>query len=220
MVKKPVRSIVAAIAAAAARWSDAAFAPRVRARDAASARTGYSPAAVDFAFDALFGALRKDAIEAVVTDELGSPRRHSTVSSSAPGACATRALPIGRVCILSSRTTVGVAIVPGDLRAVREVRRARQGSRRRPGRGVFRNACRGAATNCATPRATRDRGTARRDARACTAFDAVVAFGDDATLRCDSRAALAAERDGSRYGSKASCGYVGRDALATPGGRA
>ena len=211
MVKKPVRSIVAAIASAAARWSDAAFAPRVRARDAASARTGYSPAAVDFAFDTLFGALRKDAIEAVVTDELGClDVLDGFVERS--GRPPTRALPIGRVCIVSSRTTVGVAIVPAVFALCAkcdvEVK-----DRDDALVAAFFETLAGELPEL------RDAARARvwdgeTGAQSLHGFDAVVAFGNDATLAAISTALPYPARFVA-YGSKASAGYVACDALAS-----
>jgi hypothetical protein len=111
MIKIPVRSIVGAIDAAAARWRDASYEPRVRARDAAGARTGYSLPTIEYAFDRLFETLRRDAIEAVIADELGclDALERFVERSGRPHA---RALALGRVCIVSSRTTIGVAIVP------------------------------------------------------------------------------------------------------------
>ena len=107
----PVRSIIDAVAGASAAWSDARFEPRRRALDAVGARTGYSPPVVEFAFDRLFRRMTGDAIAGVIAGELGSlDVLDAFVHRSARGA--TRALPIGRVCVISSRTTVGVGIVP------------------------------------------------------------------------------------------------------------
>ena len=99
MVKNPVRSVIAAIHAAALRWSDRHFAPRIETRDAVSARTGYSLAAVEYALDRLFGALRREAIEAIIADELGSvdvldgfaarPARPQASARASSPSCAT-----------------------------------------------------------------------------------------------------------------------------------
>lgn len=111
MVKNSVRSIITAIDAAAGRWSDHRFAARKEARDAVSGRTGYSLSAVDYAFDQLFGTLRREAIGAIIADELGSIDVLDRFAER-PARPRARALPIGRVCVISSRTTIGVAVVP------------------------------------------------------------------------------------------------------------
>ncbi len=98
----PLRRIAAAIGDAAARWCDADFPPRVRATGSIVERTGYSIPAVEFALDALFGELRADALLETILRELGDME-----ALDAPGA---RAYPLGRIAILSSRTTIGVAI--------------------------------------------------------------------------------------------------------------
>ncbi|NNM98453.1 MAG: hypothetical protein HKL91_01470 [Candidatus Eremiobacteraeota bacterium] len=98
----PIRRIAAAIGDAAARWCDADFPPRVRATGSIVERTGYSIPAVEFALDALFGELRADALLETILRELGDLE-----ALDAPGA---RAYPLGRIAILSSRTTIGVAI--------------------------------------------------------------------------------------------------------------
>src|SRR5579863_4782409 len=112
MVKSiPVRSVIDAVAGASAAWCDVRYAPRRRAVDAVSNRTGYSPPVVEFAFDRLFRSLGGDAIAAVIAAELGSLEvLDGFVDLGARGM--TRAVPIGRVCVISSRSTVGVAIVP------------------------------------------------------------------------------------------------------------
>src|SRR5579863_8257835 len=111
MIKAPVRAIAAAIDASATLWSDARLQARVGIRDAVSRRTGYAKAMVDYAFDRLFGSLRRDTIEDVIEDELGSLDALDGLVRRNRGLRAT-ALPVGRVCIVSSRTTVGVAVIP------------------------------------------------------------------------------------------------------------
>jgi len=98
----PLRTIVSAIGDAAARWCDADFPPRVRATSGIVERTGYAMPAVEYALDALFGAIRSDAIFETIRRELGDPARLD--GAAAP------IYPLGRVAILSSRTTIGVAI--------------------------------------------------------------------------------------------------------------
>ncbi len=84
------------------RWCDADFPPRVRVTNDIVERTGYSVPAVEFALDALFGELRTTALLETIARELGEP--------IALDASASRMLPLGRIAILSSRTTIGVAI--------------------------------------------------------------------------------------------------------------
>ena len=105
----PARSIVRAIADAAARWSDADFPARVRATQRVAERTGYSVPVVEYAFDRLFFSITQDAITATIKDELGGleildefmPRQGRTDAW---------AQPVGNVCVISSRTTIGVAL--------------------------------------------------------------------------------------------------------------
>jgi hypothetical protein len=104
-------SIVAAIADAADRWSDADFPPRVRATQKIEHRLGYSTPVVEYALDRLFFSLRPDALEAAIVDELGSldaldgpVQRLGRPDGYARG--------VDRVAIVSSDTTIGVAIVP------------------------------------------------------------------------------------------------------------
>ncbi len=209
MVRKPVRSIIGAIDAAAARWSDARFAPRMRARDAVSARTGYSPPMVEYAFDRLFGALRRESVEAVIADELGCIDVLDGFAERA-GRPAAQALPLGRVCVVSSRTTIGVAL-PAALFALCSKCDVLVKDREDHLAAAFFDTLAGELEEL------RDSATAQAwngddDAVELSGFDLVVAFGSDATL-----AGLAAKlRPATRFipfGSRASAGYVTREAL-------
>ena len=101
--------IVDAVADAAERWTDADLPARVRATRAIVQRTGYTEPVVDFALDALFGGLTRDALRATITGELGS-------LAALDGFVARAGRPdvhfrgVERVAIVSSDTTVGVAI--------------------------------------------------------------------------------------------------------------
>jgi len=105
------RAIVTAIADAADRWSDADFPPRVRATQAIEARTGYTTPVVEYALDRLFFSLTREALEAAISDELGS-------LDALDGFVARRGRPDGfargvdRVVVVASDTTIGVALVP------------------------------------------------------------------------------------------------------------
>jgi len=103
-------SVVGAIADAARRWRDADFPARVRVTAAIAARTGYTVPVVDYALDCLFAPLDAGTIEAAIVQELGSLE---ILDRFAPRAGAlARAYPIGKVVIVSSETTIGVALVP------------------------------------------------------------------------------------------------------------
>ena len=209
MVKKPVRSIVGAIDAAAARWSDADFAPRVRARDAVSTRTGYSPSAVEYAFDHLFGMLRRNAIEAVIADELGSLDVLDGFVART-GRPAVRALPLGRVCIVSSRTTIGVAILPAIFALCSKCDVLVKDREDYLVAAFFETL----AGELAELRDAATAQTWRGDEREIDlrGFEVVVAFGNDATLaQLENKLRTFARF--IPFGSKASAGYVPREAL-------
>ena len=103
--------IVAFVADAAQRWCDADYAPRVRATAAIEARLGYSTPVVDYALDRLFGGVTRASLSAAIASELGSVRALDGVAGR-PGAPAAWARGVDRVAIVSSDTTIGVALVP------------------------------------------------------------------------------------------------------------
>jgi len=208
----PVRAIVRAIADAAARWSDADFPPRVRLLEAIGERTGYSSPVVEYALDRLFFPLTVPAIESVIVDELGSLDALDHVVER-PGRPNATARPVGRVCILSSRTTIGVALIPAIFALAAKCDVLVKDREDGLIRAFF-------ATLHEELDATRDAARARawdgeRDAHDLGAFDAIAAFGDDATL-ARIRAHLAPHARFVAYGTKASIGYVTREALHTP----
>ncbi len=209
MVKTPVRSIVGAIAGAAARWSEAVFPPRLRAREAVAARTGYAAAAIDYAFDRLFGSLTREAIEAVIAGELGSVDALDGFVAEA-GRPPSRALPIGRVCVISSRTTVGVAIVPALFALCAKCSVLVKDREDFLASAFFATVVehldplRAAIETRAWDGA--DNAHALRD------FEAIVAFGSDSTLK-EIGDGLLPETRFIAYGSKASAGYVTRETL-------
>jgi len=205
----PVRTIVGAIDAAAARWSDASFAPRVRARDTAGARSGYTLSVVDHAFDRLFTTLRQAAIERVLDDELGSadaldrfvPRR---------GRPAARALGLGRVCVISSRTTLGVAILPAVFALCAKCTVLVKDREDALVEAFFTTLAEELPELRPFAQARSWNGEA--DLREAGSFDAVVAFGNDATM-CRVASSLPFPTRFIGYGARASAGYVARDAL-------
>jgi len=100
-----------AVADAAERWTNADFPPRVRTTRALIARTGYTEPVVDYALDRLFGALGRDALLATIEGELGSlAALDGFVTRTGRPDVAYRGL--ARVAIVSSDTTIGVAVFP------------------------------------------------------------------------------------------------------------
>jgi len=104
-------AIVAAVAAAAERWSNADFPPRVRATAAIEARLGYSTPVVEYALDRLFFSLRTDALAAAIAHELGTLAALDGPVERA-GRPAGYARGVDRVVVVASDTTIGVALLP------------------------------------------------------------------------------------------------------------
>ncbi|HTA37788.1 MAG TPA: acyl-CoA reductase [Candidatus Acidoferrales bacterium] len=212
LTDRPVRSIVRAIAGAAERWSDGDFSPRVRLLDAVAARTGYSLPVVEYALDRIFFSLTENAIAETIAHELGSldALDRFVERGTLPRA---RALPLGSVCVVSSRTTIGVAIFPAVFALCAKcdvlVKDRDDGlvaaffATLREELDEFETAARATAWD------------GERDGADLAAFDGVAAFGSDATL-AQIRSGTSPAARFIPYGSKASAGYVGRDALATP----
>jgi hypothetical protein len=107
----PAARIVAHVADAARRWRDADLPPRVRVTAEIERRLGYSTPVVDFALDRLFSGIDRDALESAIAAELGAVR-------ALDGPLERQGLPpawargVERVAIVSSDTTIGVALVP------------------------------------------------------------------------------------------------------------
>ena len=107
----PAARIVAHVADAARRWRDADLPPRVRVTAEIKRRLGYSTPVVDFALDRLFSGIDRDALESAIAAELGAVR-------ALDGPLERQGLPpawargVERVAIVSSDTTIGVALVP------------------------------------------------------------------------------------------------------------
>jgi hypothetical protein len=107
----PARTIVRAIADAAERWTDADFPPRVRATAAIEERLGYTTPVVDYALDCLFRGITSAALTATIVGELGSLDILDGFAERS-GRPAAWARGSDAVTIVSSDTTIGVAIVP------------------------------------------------------------------------------------------------------------
>jgi Acyl-CoA reductase (LuxC) len=207
------RAVATAIADAAARWTDADFPPRVRAVAGIRERTTYTEPVVDYALDRLFGALTFAALEAAVSGELGGfgaldgfvPRR---------GRPDGYAAPVGRVAVVASDTTIGVALAPCVFAlcakcdvAVRDRSDALCAAFRETLCEERPQFARAFAVHVQA-----DQDDAEWLSELARA-DAVVAFGGDAALRAI-RAAAAPQARIIPFGHRTSAGYVARGALA------
>ncbi len=205
----PARRIVAAIADAAERWSDADFPPRVRLLDRIVERTGYALPVVEYALDQLFFSITRPSLVQTIESELGTIEALDRFVERGDTLRA-HAAPLGRACIISSRTTIGVAIVPAVFALCAKcdvVVKDREDDLVRTffeslGEELdeFRDAARASVWAHGDP--TVD----------LSNYDAVVAFGTDETMT----AVQSSLRPATRFipfGSKASIGYAGREAL-------
>jgi len=204
------RKIIGAISDAAERWRDADFPVRVRATQRIAERTGYSIPVVEYALDRLFFSIDRASIEAVIAGELGEIAVLDGFRARA-GRTDAWARPIGSVCVISSRTTIGVAL-PAALFALCAkcdvLVKDREDSlivsffeTLREELPEFEQAAR------AEPWSSQDDA-----APALRAFDAVAAFGRAETL-ATIRAALPPEARFIGFGSRASAGFVSRESL-------
>jgi len=206
----PARSIVRAIADAAARWSDADFPARVRATQRVAERTGYSVPVVEYAFDRLFFSITQDALTATIEDELGGleildefmPRQGRTEAW---------AQPAGNVCVISSRTTIGVGL-PAAIFALCAKCDVLVKDREDSLIAAFFETL--VDENEGFRSAARAEAWSSNDNEIpdLRSFDAVVAFGRDETLELI-RSALKPEARFVALGSRASAGYITREAL-------
>ncbi len=208
----PARKIVRAIASAAERWSNADFPPRVRILDGIAERTGYSLPVVEYALDRLFFSITQNDLEAVIRSELGSLEALDgfVARTGRPDAFAA---PAGQVCVISSRTTIGVAIAPAVFALcakcdvlVKDREDALAGAffeTLAEELDEFAEAARAAVWSSGDENAP-DLGK----------FDAVVAFGSDRTLKALSKSVLPDARF-IGYGTRASAGYVDRGTLSS-----
>ncbi|HEY5350009.1 MAG TPA: acyl-CoA reductase [Candidatus Lustribacter sp.] len=205
----PVRRIVRAVADAAARWADADFPPRVRLLDRIVERTGYTVPVVEYALDTLFESIAVPALEAVIANELGSLDALDGFADRS-GRSPARALPAGSVCVISSRTTIGVALLPTIFALCAKcdvlVKDREDGLLR----AFLESLAQEREDFAAAARAVTWDGES--DSVDLDAFDVVTAFGSDATLG-RIRAALATNARFVGFGSRASVGYVAREAI-------
>lgn len=209
----PVRKIVRAIASAAERWSDGDFPPRVRILDRIVERTGYSLPAVEYALDRLFFSVTEADLNATICGELGSLEVLNGFAhrEGRPDAWAS---PAGNVCVISSRTTIGVALVPAIFALCAKcdvLVKDREDSlvlaffeTLAEELDEFANAARASAWNSS-------------DATApdLERFDVVVAYGGDEALS-KIRYQLHPQARLVAFGPRASAGYITQESLNSP----
>jgi hypothetical protein len=207
----PVRTIAAALADAAERWSDADFPPRVRATERIAERTGYSVPVVEYALDRLFFSITRGNLEATIRGELGSLEILDRFMQR-DGRPDAYAAPCGSVCVVSSRTTIGVALVPATFALCAKNDVLVKDREDALASAFFETL---AEELDAFAEAARAQVWSSQDEQApnLTQFDAVAAFGTDATLTAI-RNSLAPAARFIGYGSRASAGYVSRESLA------
>ncbi len=204
----PARRIIAAVSDAAARWADADFPPRVRLLDPIAARTGYSIPVIEYALDQLFQSIDAPDLGATIENELGAieildgfVERKSRSKASAR--------PVGSVCVISSRTTVGVAILPAVFALCAKCDVLVKDREDGLVRAFFSTLCDELDEFRSAARAQTWSGD--DDAVDLAQFNVVVAFGNDTTLTRIAQTAVPSTF--IAYGSKATIGYAGRDAL-------
>lgn len=207
----PARTIVAAVADAAQRWADADFPPRVRATAGVAARTGYSEPVVDYALDRLFIPLTAAALTETIEAEIGSLNAlDGFVVQRGKGARHARG--VGRVCVISSRTTIGVALLPAIFAVCAKCDVTVKDREDALIAAFFETL---AQEDDAFGRGARAGAWAGESGAVdLTAFDAVVAFGKATTL-ATIRNACAPEARFIPYGNRASAGYITAAALAS-----
>lgn len=184
-------AIASAAADAARRWCDPDFPPRVRVLEPIRERTGYSIPMVEYALDRLFGAITREAFETTIAREIG----------------ARETRPVGRVAIVSSRTTIGVAIAPALFAICAGCDVLVKDREDNLVRAFFETLAEELGSS----------GNFRAEAwhgpqRDLCEFDAVVVFGTDETLR-SIRERIALSSRFIPYGPACSIGYVTREAL-------
>jgi hypothetical protein len=209
LARVPARRIIHAIADASARWSDADFPPRVRLLGRIVERTGYTVPVVEYALDQLFHSLTSGALEATIANELGSVDALDGFVKRR-GRPSGFARPLGCVCVISSRTTIGVAVVPAVFALCAKCDVLVKDREDHLVRAFFATLER-ELDDAASAASAQTWEGARGDVDLAR-FDAVVAFGNTLTLsrireRCSSGATFIG------YGSKASIGYIAREAL-------
>ncbi|MBC5810067.1 MAG: hypothetical protein GIW95_04310 [Candidatus Eremiobacteraeota bacterium] len=201
------RRLLAAISDACERWSDADFPERVRATASLEERTGYSMPVIEYALDRLFGSVTQAALEVTIASELGSLETLDGFAHT-PGRPRAWAQPLGRVCVISSRTTVGVAILPAIFALCAKNSVLVKDREDRLVSAFFKTLAEELDYFESAARA--EIWSGERGGQNLAAFDGVAAFGRDDTLIAI-RAGLHANARFVGYGGRASAGYIARE---------
>ena len=206
----PANKIIGAISDAAERWRDADFPVRVRATQRIADRTGYSIPVVEYALDRLFFSIDRASLEAVIAGELGDVEVLDGFRARA-GRTDAWARPVGNVCVISSRTTIGVAL-PAVVFALCAKCDVLVKDREDSLIASFFKTLREELPDF--EHAARAEAWSSQDEAAPVpgSFDAVVAFGRTETLAAI-RDSLPPETRFIGFGSRASAGYVSRESL-------
>ncbi len=207
------KTIVRAIADAGERWRDADFPARVRATQRVAERTGYSVPVVEYALDRLFFSITADALTATISGELGGL---DILDGFKPrdGRTAAWAQPIGSVCVISSRTTIGVAL-PAAIFALCAKCDVLVKDREDCLIAEFFETLHEECEQFRISARAETWGSQDEAAPDLRSFDAVVVFGGDETL-APVRDSLKPETRFVGFGPRASAGYVTREALSDP----
>lgn len=207
----PASRIVRAITDAAQRWCDADFPARVRATRAIMERLSYTEPVVDHALDQLFSSVTRDALEATIVSELGSIEALDGFAAR-PRRPAVFARGVRQVAVISSDTTIGVALPP-TIFALCAKADVSVKDRSDDVIGAFARTL--VEEEPAFAAALQARAwSAAQDTLAIVAnADAVVAFGNDEALLAI-RAACKPEARFLPFGHRTSIAYVPRAALA------
>ncbi|HEY3674563.1 MAG TPA: acyl-CoA reductase [Candidatus Tumulicola sp.] len=206
--QRPVRSLIRAVSDAAGRWGDGDFPPRVRSLAAIVERTGYSEPVVEYALDRLFSSISNGALESAIVQELGSL---DTLDGFVErDGVRVRALPVGRVCVISSRTTIGVSLVSAAFAICAKCDVLVKDREDRLVSSFFRTLLEELPELGERARAQTWRG--EDEARDLQRFDAVVAFGSRPAIE-RIRSTTDPEARFIAYGPRTSVGYVTREAL-------
>jgi hypothetical protein len=182
---------ITACAQAARLWSEREFPARAHLLQRIQDRTGYGVSAVEFALDALFGSITEEALRETIENEIGD----------------RVVRPIGRVAVISSRTTIGVAVVPAVFAICAGCDVLVKDREDYLVRAFFETLAAQETLNQSF-----EAGTWEGPERDLSGFDAVVAFGTDETLEAI-RAQLSPSARFIPYGPACSVGYVAREAL-------
>ncbi len=207
-----VARVAHAIGDAAARWRNADFPPRVRTVRALRARTGYTEPVVDYALDALFGPIDAGALLATITGELG---RLTALDGfvTREGRPDVSFVPLARAAIVSSDTTIGVALVPLAFALCAGCRVDVKDRDDGLVRAFLATLAQEWPALAARVTAAAWRGEDDDDARAHLAnVDVAVAYGGNAALSAI-RARLPAHARFVAFGHRTSIGYVARESL-------